>query len=158
MYDIGDDVRLYASMTDSAGTYSDPTAMVLIVLRPDGTRISYKTSSGWSDQSNWSASTNTPTLADGTGTGGHFYTSTTAGSVDFGSGSISFSIGDQVFYNGVAWRKIPSPSATTLTKENTGRYYVYQFISQSGDWHVSGECVGNRAGDKSHFGARANTA
>ena len=154
MFNVGDDVKLYATLTDAAAAYTDPTALVLIVERPDGEYIGYKTSSGWTDQGSWAASTNTPTLADGTGTVGHFYTVSVAGSVDFGNGSITFAVGDQVFYNGVAWRKIPGPSGTNLTKEDTGRYYVYQFIGLAGDWYLSGESVGKRAGDIEHFGAR----
>jgi hypothetical protein len=156
MFNVGDDVKLSATLTDSNGDYADPTAMVLIVKRPDDVYISYKTATGWADQSNWNAATNTPTLADGIGTGGHFYTVTAAGSVDFGNGSITFAVGDEVFYNGVAWRKIPSPNATTLIKEDTGRYYVYQFIGLDGDWYLSGECVGTRAGDSEHFGIRTS--
>jgi hypothetical protein len=155
MFNIGDDVKLYAALTDADDAYTDPTAMVLIVKRPDDAYVSYKTASGWTDQSDWNAATNTPSLADGTGTGGHYYTVTAAGSVDFGNGSITFAVGDQVFYNGTAWRKIPAiVSSTALTKEDTGRYYVYQFIGLAGDWYLSGECVGTRAGDSEHFGVR----
>ena len=153
-FNPGDDIRLYATLTDSAGDATDPTAMVLIVTKPNETQVGYKTSTGWADQGSWDADENDPTLADGTGTGGHYYTVTVAGSVDFGNGSITFAVGDQVFYNGAAWRKIPSPSATTLTKDGTGNYYVYQYVSQIGDWKVTGESVGARAGDVAYFGVR----
>jgi pSer/pThr/pTyr-binding forkhead associated (FHA) protein len=53
--------------------------------------------------SNWDASTNTPTLADGDGGNGLgvgvMYRANVAGVVDFGSGNISFNVGDKVVYN-----------------------------------------------------------
>jgi hypothetical protein len=56
----------------------------------------------------WNASTNTPTLADGSGTAGDYYDVTVAGSADLGSGSITFTVGDVVKYNGTTWFKIDS--------------------------------------------------
>ena len=54
----------------------------------------------------WDASTNTPTLADGTGNAGDVYICSVAGTVNFGSGPITFAVGDQVIYNGTIWQKI----------------------------------------------------
>jgi len=56
----------------------------------------------------WNANTNTPTLADGGGTAGDYYDVTTAGSVDLGSGSLTYTVGDVVKYNGTTWYKIDS--------------------------------------------------
>jgi hypothetical protein len=50
----------------------------------------------------------TPTLADGSGTAGDYYDVTVAGSSDLGSGSITFTVGDVVKYNGTTWFKIDS--------------------------------------------------
>lgn len=52
----------------------------------------------------WSAATNTPTLADGTGTAGWYYICSAAGTVNFGSGNITFAVGDRVSYNGSVWQ------------------------------------------------------
>lgn len=49
--------------------------------------------------------TNTPPLADGIGQIGDYYTLTTAGSRDFGSGSIAFGIDDRIEYDGFLWFK-----------------------------------------------------
>jgi hypothetical protein len=51
----------------------------------------------------WNASTNTPTLADGTGTAGWFYEVNVAGTQNLGSGSQSFKVGDWVVYDGSIW-------------------------------------------------------
>lgn len=58
------------------------------------------------DAGNWNASTNSPTLANtDTDRQGVEYKVTTAGSVDFGAGSITFAIGDIVANDGTIWYK-----------------------------------------------------
>lgn len=49
--------------------------------------------------------TNTPTLADGIGQIGDYYILTTAGSRDFGSGSITFGVDDRIEFDGFLWFK-----------------------------------------------------
>jgi len=56
----------------------------------------------------WNASTNTPTLIDGTGTNGDMYRASVAGTQDLGSGDITVGVGDQVIYNGTIWERIPA--------------------------------------------------
>ena len=53
----------------------------------------------------WSAATNTPTLANGTGDTGDVYICNAAGSVNFGAGSITFAVGDYVIYSGSIWQR-----------------------------------------------------
>lgn len=53
----------------------------------------------------WDASTNTPTLANGTGDAGMVYIVNVAGTVNFGAGPITFAVGDWVIYNGTIWQK-----------------------------------------------------
>jgi hypothetical protein len=53
----------------------------------------------------WDASTNTPTLTNGTGDAGMVYIVNGAGTVNFGAGNITFAIGDWVIYNGTIWQK-----------------------------------------------------
>ncbi len=66
----------------------------------------------------WNATTNTPTLADGTGTSGDFYTVATAGTQNLGSGNITFAVNSTVNYNGTVWSMLPAPNITgaALTK------------------------------------------
>lgn len=68
---------------------------------------------GMQYQGTWNASTNSPTLANGTGTDGHFYRVTTAGTQNLGSGNITFSVGDDVIHNGSVWQRAPSGSTST---------------------------------------------
>lgn len=54
----------------------------------------------------WDASTNTPTLIDGVGLSGDNYKVSVSGSQNLGSGTIAFTVGDLVIYNGTIWEKI----------------------------------------------------
>lgn len=53
---------------------------------------------------NWNATTNTPTLADGTGNAGDVYRTNVSGFQDLGSGSIFFDVGDFAIYSGSVWQ------------------------------------------------------
>ena len=80
----------------------------------------------------WNASTNTPTLADGTGTKGDFYIVSVAGTQDLGSGNIQFFVNDRVIYDGSVWSRLsagdvksvnnitPVNGNITLTKADVG--------------------------------------
>lgn len=57
----------------------------------------------------WDPSTNTPPLVDGTGNAGDYYICTAAGTIDLGSGSLTFAIGDTVIYNGAVWEQQDAP-------------------------------------------------
>ncbi len=54
----------------------------------------------------WNASTNTPALADGTGTKGDMYYVDVAGIRDLGSGTQRFYVGDRVLYDGSIWKNM----------------------------------------------------
>ncbi|PWB94648.1 hypothetical protein [Methylosinus sporium] len=53
----------------------------------------------------WNASTNSPTLASGTGTNGHYRIVSTAGSTAL-DGESSWAVGDWALFSGGAWKKI----------------------------------------------------
>jgi hypothetical protein len=54
---------------------------------------------------NWNATTNSPTLSDGTGRSGDMYRVSVAGTRNLGSGNISFVVSDYVIHNGTTWEK-----------------------------------------------------
>ena len=64
--------------------------------------------------------TNTPTLVDGIGDNGDFYKCSTAGSRDFGSGTITVGIGDALIYNGSIWERIPADDAVASVNSKIG--------------------------------------
>lgn len=55
----------------------------------------------------YDASNNTPALTNGTGTQGWYYRVVISGTQNFGGGNITFSIGDDVYYNGSIWQRVP---------------------------------------------------
>lgn len=68
----------------------------------------------------WDASTNTPTLADGTGDNGDVYRVTATNSRNLGSGSIDFVTGDYVIYNGSTWEKSDTTDAVSTVAGRVG--------------------------------------
>lgn len=73
----------------------------------------------------WNASSNTPTLADGTGAKGDYYVTSTAGTQTFGGIQLFFGIGDWIVYNGAVWQRVEGGSDgnfsnVTLTSTDAG--------------------------------------
>ena len=68
----------------------------------------------------WNASTNSPVLADGTGSAGWYYYVSAAGTQNLGSGSVSYMIGDRVNYNGSIWQRIPNYQSVSSVNGQTG--------------------------------------
>ena len=66
----------------------------------------------------WNASTNTPTLVDGTGTNGDEYVVSVAGTQDLGSGAQYFAVGDRILYTSDVWRNIASGNVRTINGES----------------------------------------
>lgn len=77
----------------------------------------------------WDASTNTPTLADATGTKGHYYVVAVGGTQDLGSGPISFSPADWVVHNGSIWQKADHTDVVTSVFGRQGAV-----VAESGDY------------------------
>lgn len=94
-------------------------------------------------QGTWNANTNTPTLANGTGTQGQYHVVSTAGSQDLGSGSIAFTVGDWAIHNGSVWEKLDS---TNDVQSVFGRIGIV--TASSGDYtgsQITNTATGNIA-------------
>jgi hypothetical protein len=63
----------------------------------------------------WNATTNTPTLVNGTGNQGDVYLCNVAGTVNFGAGPIAFVVGDQVIYSGSIWQRASGSTGTVTS-------------------------------------------
>jgi hypothetical protein len=70
-------------------------------------------------QGTWNASTNTPTLASGTGTKGYYYVVAVAGSTNL-DGITDWLVGDWAVYNGTAWQKVDNTETVTSVNGQTG--------------------------------------
>ncbi len=68
----------------------------------------------------WNAATNTPALANGTGSAGDCYIVSIAGSRDFGAGTITFQAGEFCICNGTVWQATPSGNTVASVNGYTG--------------------------------------
>lgn len=68
----------------------------------------------------WDASTNTPTLADGTGNAGDVYLVSVAGTQNLGSGNITFAAGDWAVHDGSIWQKSVNSNSVVSVNGYTG--------------------------------------
>jgi hypothetical protein len=69
----------------------------------------------------WDASSNSPSLVNGTGDVGDVYRVTVAGSRNLGSGSIDFAVGDYVIFNSSSiWEKSDTTDAVATVAGRTG--------------------------------------
>jgi hypothetical protein len=67
-------------------------------------------------QGTWDASTNTPTLANGTGSTGDVYRVSASGTAL----SLTFGVGDYIIYNGSTWEKSDTTDAVASVAGRTG--------------------------------------
>jgi len=70
-------------------------------------------------QGTWNASTNTPTLASGTGTKGYYYVVSVAGSTNL-DGITDWKVGDWAIFNGTTWDKVDNTDAVSSVNGFTG--------------------------------------
>lgn len=117
----------------------------------------------------WNAATNTPTLADGTGTSGDTYRASAAGTQNLGSGAQTWAIGDFVIYNGTIWQHSPAADgvssvngltgAVTLTQGNLTDVGTDGITITSGTNAVwgSGTSIAQHVADTTHNGYLSST-
>ena len=67
----------------------------------------------------WNASTNTPSLASGSGTNGWYYVVSVAGSTNL-NGVTDWQVGDWAIFNGTIWQKIDQTNLVTSVAGRTG--------------------------------------
>lgn len=102
----------------------------------------------------WAASTNTPTLANGTGNAGMVYVASDAGTVNFGAGNITFAAGDWVVYNASGiWEKSVNSNAVASVNGQTGVVVVNAISQLTGDI-----TAGPASGSQSQAATIANSA
>lgn len=88
----------------------------------------------------WNADTNTPTLADGTGSAGDVYRVSVAASRNLGSGAIDFQVGDYAIYNGTTWEKSDTTDAVASVAGRTGNVTLtaadvgLEYVDNTGDF------------------------
>ena len=89
-------------------------------LTTNGSVLSWgSVAGGLSYQGTWNASTNSPTLASGTGTNGYYYVVSTSGSTNL-DGITDWVVGDWLLFNGTVWQKIDQTNLVTSVNGQTG--------------------------------------
>lgn len=81
-------------------------------------------------QGTWNATTNSPTLADGTGNTGDVYRVNVAGTQNLGSGSQTFVVGDWVVYNGTIWQLAHAGADAVLSVNGASGVVTVNAINQ----------------------------
>lgn len=100
--------NLIPSQTGNAGKF----------LTTDGTDLAWADVAGGLDyQGTWNAATNTPALASGIGTNGHYYVVSADGSTNL-DGTTDWKAGDWLIFNGTAWQKIDQSWAIAGANNN----------------------------------------
>jgi len=101
---------LIPSQTGNAGKF----------LTTNGTSLSWGLAvGGLSYQGTWNASTNTPSLASGTGTNGYYYIVSVAGTTNL-DGVSDWQVGDWLLFNGTVWQKLDQTNLVTSVNSYTG--------------------------------------
>lgn len=102
---VQDYINSIANLPDGV-VVIDPSGKIPVTLLPPFLSI----------KGPWSAATNTPTLANGTGTEGDVWVCSAGGTVNFGAGSITFATGDWAIYSstGVWFRSENSTSVASV--------------------------------------------
>ena len=145
--------QVSANLAALEATKAQPNG--LASLDPDG-RIPYSQlpESTMEFKGDWNASTNTPTLVDGTGDLGDMYLVSVGGTVDLGSGSITFLDGDRVIYNqSNVWEKISGgsvKSVNTVKPDNAGNVNVVV----DGSHIAAGAVTATKIADEAVTGAK----
>jgi hypothetical protein len=70
-------------------------------------------------QGTWNANTNSPSITGGSGTQGHYYVVSVAGSTNI-DGITDWQVGDWIVYNGTAWEKVDNTDQVTSVFGRTG--------------------------------------
>lgn len=116
----------------------------------------------------WNANTNTPTLANGTGSAWDVYLTSTAGTTDFWAWGITFAVGDWAVYNGTIWEKSINSNAVVSVNSQTGVVVLdaddiddtattNKFVT-AGDLTNLGNLSGVNTGDQTTISGNAWTA
>jgi len=132
----------------TAGTYGSSTLIPVVTVDAKGVVTGVTTASfqtGLSYQGAWNASTNSPTLASGTGTQGYYYIVSVAGTTNL-NGVTDWQVGDWAVFSGTVWQKLDQTNtvisvngqvgAVVLTAANVGAPAL-DGTGATGTWGIS---------------------
>ena len=106
----------------TAGTYGSAALIPVVTVDAKGVITGVTTASfqtGLAYQGVWNAATNSPTLASGTGTQGHYYIVDVAGTTNL-DGITDWAVGDWAVFNGTVWQKLDQSNTVVSVNGQTG--------------------------------------
>tara|TARA_R110002072_G_scaffold96561_1_gene212377 strand:- start:591 stop:2246 length:1656 start_codon:yes stop_codon:yes gene_type:complete len=106
----------------TAGTYGSSSLIPVVTVDAKGVVTGVTTASfqtGLSFQGTWNAATNSPTLASGTGTQGHYYITNVAGTTNL-DGITDWAVGDWAVFSGAVWQKLDQSNTVVSVNGQTG--------------------------------------
>ena len=119
-----------SGVISGSSTYTLPAATTSALggVKIDGTSITINGSGVISSalgsaiqfKGTWNASTNSPTLSNGTGTTGWSYIVSTGGTQNLGGGSVTYSSTDFVIFDGTSWVSVSSNAGVASFNTRTG--------------------------------------
>ena len=132
----------------NAGTYGSSSLIPVVTVDAKGVITGITTASfqtGLAFQGLWNATSNTPTLASNTGTQGHYYIVSVAGTTNL-NGITDWQVGDWAVFSGSVWQKLDQSNtvisvngqtgAVVLTAANVGAPQV-NGTGATGTWGIS---------------------
>jgi hypothetical protein len=106
----------------TAGTYGSAALIPVVTVDAKGVITGVTTASfqtGLAYQGVWNAATNSPTLASGAGTQGHYYIVDVAGTTNL-DGITDWQVGDWAVFSGAVWQKIDQSNTVVSVNGQTG--------------------------------------
>jgi hypothetical protein len=85
----------------------------------------------------WNASTNTPTLVNGSGVSATIYRVGVAGTRDLGSGSVTYGLDEIVYYNGAKWVKLIQSQISDIVGLRSELDALQTGLYPQGNWNAS---------------------
>ena len=135
----------------TAGTYGSNALIPIITVNAEGVVTSASTTSfqtGLSFQGTWNAATNSPTLASGTGTTGHYYITNVAGTTNL-DGITDWQVGDWAVFSGAVWQKIDQSNTVVSVNGQTGVVNLTEIANVAGG--AANRIVYNTAAGATNF-------
>jgi len=114
-FDIAEKIRVIGNGGGTSQYVVDTLASLQTQINAVSAGLIYK--------GTWNASTNTPSLASGTGTNGWYYVVSVAGSTNL-NGVTDWQVGDWAIFNGSTWQKIDQTNLVTSVNGQTGAVTV----------------------------------
>lgn len=132
------DVNTFTLLQDTPNSYIG-NSLRAVTVNADENGLEYTDFTGaLLFKGTWNADINDPTLLDIDGVpSGWFYSVVVKGTTDFGSGDISFNVGDSVIYNGTVWQRMQaSKSDRNVDGGKSDAVYLPSQVIDGGDSSV----------------------